>query len=207
MCIRDRGRVLYVNGVGQAWSWAGSTWLAMALNGAPRVPRRDSASPPATFAVGYDEGSEALVFALSSGTWAWDGARWTEVGSGIDFGEARADAHLVYDRAHAQLVYLGSRFTWTWAGARWQPHAQAALASGTAAYDPLRTSVMLVQQDTSACDRSACRTTTWTWDSTSWRNLAPDPAPVLPLTRSGAFDPPLAFDEARGVMVFFASAS
>jgi hypothetical protein len=30
---------------------------------------------------------------------------------------------------------------------------------------------------------------------------------VLPLTRSGAFLPPMAFDEARGVMVLFASAS
>jgi hypothetical protein len=30
--------------------------------------------------------------------------------------------------------------------------------------------------------------------------------PLLPLTRSGAFALPLAFDEARGVMVLFASA-
>jgi hypothetical protein len=201
------GQVVYVNGVGQAWSWAGTQWLPMALNGAPRVPRRDSASAPATFAVGYDEGRDLLVFVLSSGTWSWDGRRWAESGGGIDFAEARPDAHLVYDRARGQLVYVGSRFTWTWDGTRWQPHEQAAVASGTVAYDPVGKTVMLVQQDTSACDRIACRTTTWRWDSKSWTELATDRVPVLPLTRSGAFDPPMAFDEAGAVMVLFASAN
>jgi hypothetical protein len=197
---------VYVNGGGQAWSWNGTEWVTMALKGAPRIPRRDSASAPATFAVGYDEGRDRLVFALSGSTWSWDGSRWTEVPSGIDVAEARSDAHLVYDRARGELLYVGNRFTWTWNGAGWLRHEQAASAAGTIAYDSVRKVVMLVQQDSSACDRTACRTATWTWDSTSWRPLSTDPVPVLPLTRSGAFDPPMAFDEARGVIVFFASA-
>ncbi len=201
------GRVLYVNGVGQAWAWTASDWLPVALRGAPRVPRRDSAEAPSTFAVGYDEDRQLLVFALSTSTWSWDGVSWTEVKSGVDVADARVDVHLVYDRAHRQLVYVGSRLTWTWDGTRWQPHDQPAIASGTLGYDPLRQMVLLVQQDTSDCDRTACRTTTWAWDSRSWKQLPIDRAPVMPLTRSGAFLPPMAFDEARGVMVLFASAN
>jgi hypothetical protein len=126
---------------------------------------------------------------------------------GIDAGDARSDAHLVYDRAHSQLVYVGSRFTWTWDGAEWQKHVQPAIALGTLGYDAARRTVMLVQQDTSACDQTACRTTLWTWDAKAWTQLATDRVPLLPLSRSGASLPPMAFDEARVVMVLFASAS
>ncbi len=49
--------------------------------------------------------------------------------------------------------------------------------------------------------------TTWAWDATSWTRLAVESAPLLSLTRSGAFLPPMAFDEGRGVMVLFASAN
>jgi hypothetical protein len=202
-----RGRVVYVNGVGQAWAWTGADWLRLETSGAPRVPRRDSAAAASTFAVGYDEGRGRLVFALSTSTWLWDGTSWTEVKGGIDVADARADVHLVYDRAHDQLVYVGNRFTWTWDGVRWQPHEQPAIASGTLAYDPVRRNVMLVEQDTSACDRVACRTITWAWNSSWWTQLPIDRVPALPLTRSGASLPPMAFDEARGVMVLFASAN
>lgn len=201
------GRVVYINGVGQAWTWSGSNWSMLALTGAPRVPRRDSASAPSTLAVGYDEGRKLLVFALSDSTWLWDGSVWTEAKSGIPFTDARADVHLVYDRAHDQLVYVGSHLTWTWEGTRWQSHGQPSLGAGTPAYDPVRQSVLLVQQDASACDRSSCKTTTWNWDSRSWNQLQIDQGPVLPLTRSGAFLPPMAFDEARAVMVLFVSAN
>ena len=147
------------------------------------------------------------MYALSTSTWSWDGTSWTEAKGGIDVAEARPDVHLVYDRGHGQLVYVGSRLTWTWDGARWQSHEQPAIAAGTLGYDAVRRTVMLVQQDASACDRTACPTTTWAWDSTSWTQLPMAHAPVLPLTRSGAFPPPMAFDEGRGVMVFFASAN
>jgi hypothetical protein len=201
------GRVVYVSGAGQAWAWTGSDWQPLAMSGAPRPPGRDGTSEASTFAVGYDEGRKLLVFALSTSTWTWDGSSWTEVKGGIDVAETRADAHLVYDRAHGELVYVGSRSTWTWDGSRWQPHDQPAIASGTPGYDPVRRTVMLVQQDASACDRTACRTTTWVWDSRSWARLPIEHVAVLPVTRSGAFLPPLAFDEARGVMVLFASAN
>lgn len=201
------GRAVYVNGVGQAWAWTGSDWLPLAMSGAPHVPRRDSASAPATFAVGYDEGRKLLVFVLSTSTWLWDGSSWAEVKRGIEVADARSDAHVVYDRAHGQLVYVGNRATWTWDGTIWQPHDQPAIASGTLGYDAVRQTVMLVLQDAFACDRTACRTATWTWNSRSWTQLPISRGPELPLTRSGAFDPTMAFDEDRGVMVLFASAS
>lgn len=208
MLYDDRlGRVVYVNGVGRAWSWSGADWSPVALPGAPNVPPHGSAAAASTFAAGYDEGRGLLVYALTSSTWTWDGERWREVPGGIDLAEARADAHLVYDRAHAQLVSVGSRATWTWDGTGWRSHEQPAIADGTLGYDPVRRTVLLVRQDASACDRTSCRTTTWAWDGTVWTQVPAERVPTLPQTRSGATLPPMAFDEARGVMVLFASAS
>jgi hypothetical protein len=201
------GQVVYVNGLAQAWAWTGSDWKSLDSPGAPRVARRDLAAPVTTFAVGYDESRALLVYALSSSTWTWDGSAWKEVAGGIDAADARPDAHLAFDRTHRQLVYVGSRFTWTWDGTRWQQHAQPAIAKGTLGYDAARGTVLLVQQETSACDQSACRTSIWTWDAKTWSQVPTDRVPLLPLTRSGASLPPMAFDEARGVMVLFASTS
>jgi hypothetical protein len=201
------GQVVYVNGVGQAWTWTGTDWKSIDVPGAPRVARRDLAAPVATFGAGYDESRDLRVLALSTSTWTWDGSTWKEVAGGIDPADARPDAHLVYDRIHGQLLYVGSRFTWTWGGTDWQKHAQPAIASGTLGYDAVRRTVMLLQQDSSACDNTACRTTMWNWDGKMWTQVSTDRVPLLPLTRSGASLPPMAFDEARGVMLLFASAS
>src|SRR5487761_134724 len=201
------GQVVYVNGAGKAWTWGGSDWAPLALPGGPSIPVPGSATASSTFAVGYDEGRDLLVFAVATATWWWDGNRWSEIASGIDPVDARPDAHLVYDQAHHELVYVGSRATWTWDGTRWQPHVQPAIAAGTMGYDGARATVMLVQSDSSACDRTACRTTTWAWDSRAWTRTPIVDGPLLPLTRSGASAIPMAFDEARGLMVLFASAS
>jgi hypothetical protein len=201
------GQVVYTNGVGQTWAWTGSDWKSVDVRGAPRIAARGTAAPVATFAVGYDESRELRVIALATSTWTWDGVTWKEVAGGIDAGDARPDAHLVYDRAHSQLVYVGSRFTWTWDGVGWQKHAQPAIAFGAFGYDAARGQVVLVQQNSAACDQLACRTTVWTWDAQAWTQVATDRVPLLPLTRSGAHLLPIAFDEGRGVMVLFASAS
>jgi hypothetical protein len=201
------GQVIYVNGSGQAWAWGGSDWSLLALPGGPIIPVPGSGTQSLTFAAGYDEGRDVLVFVLPGATWLWDGARWNEVLGGIDSGEARADAHVVYDKAHHQLVYVGSRATWTWDGLRWQPHFQPEISAGTVGYDAVSGHVLLVQQDSAACDETACATTTWAWNSITWASVPVYGGPVLPLTRSGAYDMPMAFDEARGVMVLFASAS
>jgi hypothetical protein len=199
------GQVVYVNGAAQAWSWNGEDWLPVAMKGGPRVPPPGSAAGQSTFAAGYDDSRRLLVLAVSGSTWTWDGSAWTEVRSGIDAGDARPDAHLAYDAARAQLVYVGKRFTWTWDGSSWQSHQQPPAGAGAIAYDPLRKALLMVQQDSSTCDRAACRTVTWSWDSTSWKRLPLERAPLYPITRSGAFDPPMAFDPGLGVVVLFAS--
>ncbi len=201
------GQVAYVNGAGQAWTWSGSAWAPLELLGGPSIAAPGSASGSSNLAVGYDERRNLLVFALSNATWSWDGSSWRHEAGGIDAGEARDDAHMVYDSAHHQLLYVGSRATWSWDGVRWMRYAQPSIALGTLGYDQARSTVMLVQQDSSACDRTACATTTWSWDSNSWNRMPIVDGPLLPVSRSGAFGPPMAFDEAHGVMVLFASAS
>jgi hypothetical protein len=201
------GQVVYVNGEGHAWTWTGADWMTLAMPGGPRIARRGSGPAATTFVVGYDEGRSLLVFVTSTSTWLWDGTTWSEVRSGIGLGEAGAETRLVYDRAHNALVYVGSRLTWTWDGRLWQRHDQPAIAAGALGYDPVRATTMLVQQDSSACDRTACRTTTWTWSSSGWAQLPIAQPPLLPLTRSSAFAPPMAFDDATGVMVIYVSAT
>jgi len=201
------GQVVYVNGVGRAWTWGGSDWTSLPLPGGPTIPASGSGIASSTFAVGYDESRAALVYVLSAATWLWDGRSWKQMSGGIDAGEGRADAHAVYDKVHRQLVYVGGRATWTWDGLRWQQHFQPDISAGTVGYDAANGRVLLVQQDSSACDLTACATTTWAWNSITWASVPVAAGPLLPLTRSGAFGMPMAFDEARGVMVLFASAS
>ena len=201
------GQVIYVNGAGRVWAWGGSDWASLTLPGGPSIRAPGSGIESSTFAVGYDEGRDALVYVLSAATWIWDGSGWNEVSGGIDAGQARADAQVVYDKAHHQLVYVGSSATWTWDGLRWRPHFQPEISAGTVGYDEASAHVLVVQQDSSACDSTACATTTWAWNSITWANVPVARGPLMPLTRSGAFNIPMAFDEARGVMVLFASAS
>jgi hypothetical protein len=200
-------RVVYVNGEGRAWTWTGADWTTMAMPGGPQIARRGSGPAATTFVVGYDEARGQLVFVTSTSTWLWNGKTWSEARSRIGLGEAGAQARAVFDRVRGALVYVGSRFTWTWDGALWQKHDQPAISAGALGYDPIRGTTMLVQQDSSVCDRTACRTTTWTWGSGGWAQVPITQVPLLPLTRSSALDPPMAFDEARGVMVIFVSAS
>jgi hypothetical protein len=204
---RKLGQVVYVNGGGSVWVWSGDDWAALAMPGGPSIPAPGSGTESSTFAVGYDEGRDALVYVLPAATWLWDGIGWKQVPGGIEAGQARADAHAVYDQEHRQLVYVGSSATWTWDGLRWQPHFQPEISAGTVGYDEASAHVLLVQQNSSACDGTACATTTWAWNSITWANVPVAAGPLLPLTRSGAFGMPTAFDEARGVMVWFASAS
>lgn len=203
------GQVLYLNRRGEAWAWSGSAWQAVARSGAPRLAEPGTQANPALslLAAGYDESRQELVLALSSSTWTWDGRTWSQVSGGIDAGDGQADPRAVGAGALGELAYLGSRFLWTWDGSRWQPRPQPAGAGGTPAYDAKRGNLVVVRQDDTACDRTACPMKVWTWDGVAWSAPPVAHPPLLPLTRSGAFNPPLAFDEERGVMVLFVSGS
>src|SRR5258708_23656013 len=106
-------RVVYVSGTGLAWTWTGSDWTPLAMSGAPRVPGHDTASGATTFAAGYDEGRELLVFALSASTWTWAGIAWTQVPARIDGGEAPGRPHLGSAGAPRHLRPAGGRSPWT----------------------------------------------------------------------------------------------
>jgi hypothetical protein len=203
------GQVIYVNRDGEAWAWSGSAWRAIAMSGAPRLAHPGSQDNPATslVAVGYDEARDLLVLALPETTWTWNGQSWSRLSGGIDAADAQSDPHAVYDVAHGQLVYLGARSLWMWNGSRWAAQPQPNLAGGTLGYDSVRKNLVVVRQDAAACDSSACRAKVWTWDGTAWSTPPATHQPALPLTRSGAANPPMVFDEARGVAVLFVSAA
>jgi hypothetical protein len=203
------GQVVYVNRVGQAWAWTGSGWQALAWGGAPHLAPPGSAGGSALslVAVGYDGIHDLIVLALPDATWTWNGRAWTQFSGGIDAADGQSDPRAVYDASRGRLVYLGARYLWSWDGSGWQAHPQPGLGGGTLGYDPLRKNVIVVKQDASACDSTACAAKVWAWDGSTWSAPAVANQPALPLTRSGAVDPPMAFDEARGVMVLFASAS
>ena len=201
------GQVLYVNRRGEAWAWTGAAWQVVARNGAPHLAEPGSQANPelSLVAAGYDEKLQKLVLALPSTTWSWDGRSWSQVSGGIDAADGQADPRAVGAGALGQLAYLGSRFLWTWDGSRWQSRPQPAGGAGTLGYDPTRGKLVAVRQDDSACDRTACPMRVWTWDGTAWSAPRVAHQPLLPLTRSGAVNPPLAFDEARQVLVLFVS--
>jgi hypothetical protein len=202
-------QVVYVNRVGQAWGWSGSGWQTLALGGAPRLAVPGSQDNPATalVAAGYDQSRNLLVLALPDTTWTWDGRNWAQLSGGIASADGQTDPRAVYDTALGRLVYLGAKSLWTWDGARWQANPQPGLSGGSPGYDPVRKNLVVVRQDTVACDSNACAAKLWTWDGTTWTAPPVAHEPALPLTRSGAFNPPLDFDVARGVMVLFASGS
>jgi hypothetical protein len=203
------GQVLYVNRMGQAWGWGRSGWQVVATGGAPRLAQPGSQDNPALalVAVGYDESRRLLVLALPETTWTWDGQVWSQLSGGIAAADGQSDPRASYDAALGQLVYLGAKSLWSWDGSRWQAHEQPNLGGGTLGYDPIRKNVIVVRQNAAACDGAACKMETWTWDGAAWSTPPVSHEPLLPLSRSGALNPPMAFDEARGRMVLFASAT
>jgi len=203
------GQVVYVNRVGQAWAWTGSNWQAVARAGAPRLaePGAAAGQSASLVAAGYDEARGQLVLALPSSTWTWDGQSWNQAAGGIEATDAQPDPRAVYDGAFRQLVFLGAGATWTWDGSHWLAHPQPNLGGGTAAYDPARKSLVVVKPDNNACDKTACTAKAWTWDGMTWSTAPAPHLPSLPLTRSGARNLPVAYDENRGLLVVFISAS
>lgn len=202
-------QVVYVNRLAQAWAWTGSVWRALPMGVPPRLAEPGSVANPGLLvvAMGYDERRSQVVLALPDATWTWDGAHWMQSAGGIDPADSQADAHAVYDAAREELEYLGAKSIWTWDGARWSSHAKPGEVGGALGYDAVRKNTIVLKEDPYACDRTSCPTRVWSWDGTTWSVPTAAHKPALPLTRSGAFNLPMAFDDSRGVMVLFASAT
>jgi hypothetical protein len=203
------GQVVYVNRVAQAWGWSGSVWRSLPMGAAPRLAQPGSVANSGLLlvAMGYDEGRDQVVLTLPDTTWTWDGIRWKQNGGGIDPADSQSDPHVIYNAARGELEYLGAKSIWTWDGIGWNPHPQPSLVGGTLGYDPVRKNSIVVKDDATVCDKSSCATKVWSWDGTIWSEPPVNHKPALPLTRSGAFNLPMTFDESRGVMVLFATAT
>jgi hypothetical protein len=129
-------------------------------------------------------------------TWAWDGKAWTQVADAADAGctttctdspRARAASSMAYDPASNQLILFGGdgggigflNDTWNWNGTTWTQVADSGDAgcfdtcsgspqarSGAAmAYDPAIGKLVLFGGLGPLND-------TWTWDGTSWTQVA-----------------------------------
>jgi hypothetical protein len=203
------GQVVYVNRVAQAWRWSGSAWRSLPMGAAPRLAQPGSVADSGLLvvAMGYDEGRDQLVLTLPDKTWTWNGVHWKQIGGGIDPADSQSDPHAVYNTARGELEYLGANSIWTWDGLRWTSHPKPSLVGGALGYDPIRKDAIVVKDDTSACDKTSCATKVWSWDGTTWSEPPANHKPALPLTRSGGFNLPMTFDESRGVMVLFATAT
>jgi hypothetical protein len=131
----------------------------------------------------YDRVAREVVLyggsAPSSGTlddtWAWDGSRWTPLGSAAP----RSHARMAFDRNLGALIVLGGFAPGSgldmlvWSGAAWTPLAPAAGPSPRyltdVAYD-LRRNV-LVLFGGGAPDSTTLYDDTWEFDGSSWRRI------------------------------------
>jgi hypothetical protein len=203
------GQVVYVNRLAQAWAWSGSSWRSLPMDSAPRLAEPGSVANPGLLlvAMGYDERRDQLVLTLPDATWTWDGLRWKQSGGGIDPADSQSDPHAVYNATSGELEYLGAKSIWSWDGIRWSAHPTASPAGGVLGYDPVRKNSIVVKDDASACDKTSCATRVWSWNGATWSEPRVNHKPALPLTRSGATSLPMTFDEARGVLVLFVTAT
>jgi len=163
----------------------------------------------------WDHGCSRLVMGFTGGcqgqvdqAWTWDGRGWHDQHTATS-PKAVGQGAMFYDPRLGEVVYLNRvGQAWAWSGSGWrsltiagmprltQPGAvanseQLLVAAG---YDEGRNLLVI-----------ALPSTTWTWNGSRWAQI--DGGIEMPLTRSGATDLPMAFDEARGNLVLFISAT
>lgn len=168
----------------QTWEWDGNAWTLV----------QPAASPPAMDAslMAYDVGLQRTVLVATnpaaglSHTWQYDGSTWVSFTGGTPIVPSNY-ASLAYDSARARMVltnlfwvgYLNSsQQVWERSGAAsWIGREYGTLpvsSAGTAAvYDPVRASLMFVDNQT-----LSGKTATWTWNGTSWTAVDTSGPPV-----------------------------
>ena len=157
-------------------------------------------------------------------TWAWDGTAWTQVADAADAGctttctgspRARAASMMAYDPASNQLILFGGdgggigflNDTWNWNGTTW---TQVADSGDSGCFNTCSGSPQARSGAAMAYDAAIGKLVlfgglgplndTWTWDGTSWTQVADSDDPGCtttctggpPTTVSGsmAYDPP-----------------
>lgn len=150
--------------------------------------------------IGFQEIAGAIYETAVDETWTWNGEAWTEAHP-LAAPPATLNAAMAYDAATRQVVLFGgyvvdpatgglvpSGQTWVWNGTTWSRAETAAhpspRAGAVAAYDSTRHRVVLFGGfGGNGCTPNAARacgdqSDTWTWDGTSWSQVASSGPPA-----------------------------
>ncbi len=192
-------------GVGDTWTWNGSTWTKQAPTTSP--PARSGAS------MAYDASTGTVVlfggYRWFGDTWTWNGTTWTKQAPATS-PAARGYASMAYDVATGTVVLFGGTNgyrwfadTWTWNGTTWTkqapPISPSARQGASTAYDAATGTVVLFGG--SNAPQGRIFGDTWTWNGTSWTKQAPANRPA---GREGGS---AAYDAATGTVVLFGGQS
>ena len=184
---------------GDTWEWGARHWQEKNV----RTP-----GPRDHHAMTYDEARRTVVMfggaeagTLVSGTWTWDGERWTKADTSA---APPAVVHhaMAYDSRRQRVVMYGGigtdngkrSDTWEWDGTRWgriaTPSHPGPRSHHRLAYDEARgLIVMFGGGDSTATD-------TWTYDGSTWERRAVSGPPPR-------WSPAMAYDSARRRIVLF----
>jgi hypothetical protein len=170
------------------WTWKGRTWTEPTPSTSPQV--RDDASMVYDAATGTILlfGGESTGATFLDDTWSWNGSTWTELSPPAS-PPGRAGASMEYDAASGQVVLFGGwnldssdtlGDTWTWNGSTWSEQLPSvsppARAYASSDYDAALSDVILFGGTTSTASFNELADT-WTWNGTTWSQLAPSPSP------------------------------
>lgn len=183
--------------LGDTWRWDGQAWEAIA-----------GTSPSARMqhAMAYDAARQRVVLfggltavgptTVSSQTWTWDGATWTQIGN-VASPLARAGHAMAYDSARQRVVMFGGvdaqgvefADTWEWDGINWIPRVSSALPPARVghamAYDSVRQVVVLFGGKGA---NGLTRNDTWKWNGTDWSAGQPATSPAAREAHAMTFD-------------------
>ncbi len=174
--------------LGDTWSWDGSRWTEL---------HPETSPPPLTAALmAYDPATGVIV--LTGGetthisgtevspnqtTWTWNGRDWMALPN-APAPPSSGLAALADDGATGQLILVTSAAgcrttaTWLWRSNAWEEvHPAVSPAPGHIdglAFDTAGGRLLLLM-DAHACSGGSGASTAWTWDGTTWKELAEPP--------------------------------
>lgn len=212
-----RNQVVLFGGVGtpgghftdndDTWAWDGAAWQRLAQRGpAARNAHGMAYDAPRRRVVMFGGGQ--TFGQRFSDTWEWNGRRWEQRHPTVHPGAMTVASAMAYDGRRGQTVVMGDHTcsgpltTWTWDGSEWHETVSSSpgvKGSPAMAYDRARHRVVLFGGDD--CSGLGSGGETWEWDGRSWLQVAT----TGPGPRGGA--PAMAYDLARGEVVYFGGAS
>lgn len=168
-----------VDGSDKTWLWDGERWTSRAPASSP--PSRSAAAAaydPASHEVMLYGGEGPLPTAqMFNDTWAWNGAMWRRLDSGLNGPPAGGGAQMAWDNTRNEMVLvtynrtLTSAETWTWTGSRWARqmlgNLTAVVFGAVMTYDPESKAVLLISPAISDNAHSVAAE----WDGSTWRVL------------------------------------